>query len=241
MAIFTAPITSVTAETLRNRIVRVRCPDGLPRFQAGQYLSLGDHGQDVRKPYSIASSPSEAARTGELEFLIQVVEGESPGAHLPRLEAGRMLDLEGPGGTFLLPDGLHPHAAAFIGGGTGIAPLRAMLHELLDRDHGARLAVLQSARTPGELCYAAELRELAADGRIALIETVTRTAPPSWKGRRGRVTAAELDELVDGPGTWCFVCGPDSLVEGVPLLLAKVGVPASQIRTEQWADAALAK
>jgi NAD(P)H-flavin reductase len=241
VATFIAPITGVTVETPRNRIVRVRCPDGIPRFQAGQYMSLGDHGSAVRKPYSIASSPSEASRTGELGFLIQVVSDESPGEHLSRLEAGRLLDVEGPAGSFVLPDDLHPRAAAFIGGGTGIAPLRAMLWELLERDRGARLAVLQSARTPDELCYGAELRELAAAGRIILTETVTRDAPASWRGRRGRVTTAELEELVDGPDTWCFVCGPESLVEGVPRLLVQVGIPGSQISTEQWADAALAE
>ncbi len=241
MAIFTAPIIRVGIETSRNRSVRVRRPDGLPPFEAGQYLSLGDHGHPVRRPYSIASAPSEAARTGELEFLIQVVEDESPGPHLSRLAAGRLLDVEGPAGSFLLPSGLHPRAAAFIGGGTGIAPLRSMLRELLEQDGATRLAVLQSARTPGELCYAAELRELAGAGRIVLRETVTREAPVSWQGGRGRITAAELAELLGGPDTWCFVCGPESLVEGVPRLLAQIGVAAGHIRTEQWADAALAK
>jgi ferredoxin-NADP reductase len=240
VALLTTPIARVVVETPRNRIVRVHCPSVFPSFQAGQYVSLGDHGQPVRKPYSIASSPAETARTGEFEFLIQVVDGEGPGPHLARLEAGRLVDVEGPAGTFVLPQGLRPMSAVLIGGGTGIAPLRAMLMQLLDDAPGARVAVLQSARTPEELCYSAELRLLAAEGRISLAETVTRDAPESWAGKRGRVDA-HLEELVVGPDTWCFVCGPDSLVEGVPRLLAEMGVPASRVRTEHWADAVLAK
>jgi ferredoxin-NADP reductase len=238
---FTSAIAQVIVETPRNRVVRVTCPAGFPPFNAGQYVSLGDHGQPLRKPYSLASSPAEVAQTGELEFLIQVAENESPGVHLSSLEAGRLLDIEGPAGRFVLPGGRRPGAAAFIGGGTGIAPLRAMVQQLLADSPGIRLSVLQSARTPDELCYAGEFRELAAAGRLRLVETVTRDAPPSWRGRLGRVNVEELAELVDTPETWCFVCGPDSLVEGVPRLLASIGVPAEHVMTEQWSDAAVTR
>jgi ferredoxin-NADP reductase len=238
---FTAPIARVVVETPRNRIVRVTRPEGFPAHEAGQYVSLGDHGRSLRKPYSLASSPSEVRRTGELEFLVQVVDGESPGPHLRALAPGHLLDLEPPSGTFVLPDASSCPAVAFIGGGTGIAPLRAMLRQLLDEPGARHLAVLQSARTPDELSYTGELRGLAADGRITLVETVTRDAPDWWQGRVGRVNADELADLVDGPDTWCFVCGPESLVEGVPRLLLAIGVRPDRIRTEQWSDAALAK
>jgi ferredoxin-NADP reductase len=238
---FTSPITQVIVETPRNRIVRVACPDGFPPFLAGQYVSLGEHGLHIRKPYSLASSPAEVARTGELEFLIQVADTESPGVHLPSLDVGRVLDIEDPAGNFVLPGGRRPAGAAFIGGGTGIAPLRAMVQQLLAESPGMRLSVLQSARTPDELCYAGEFRDLAAAARIRLIETVTRDAPPSWRGRIGRVNADELAELIDTPDTWCFVCGPDSLVEGVPRLLTAAGLPAENVMTEQWADVVAAK
>lgn len=240
VAICASRITSVAIETPRNRVVRVRCPEGLPPYEAGQYVSLGDHGQDARKPYSIASSPSEVQRTGELEFLIQVIAGESPGPHLANLVAGAPIDIEGPAGSFVLPANLQARAVALIGGGTGIAPLRAMLHQLLDSKPGVRVGVLQSARSPEELCYTSELRALAASGRIGLLETVTREAPASWRGRRGRVTADDLERLAGGPETWCFVCGPDSLVEGVPRLLTLVGVPDDRIKTEQWSDTVVA-
>jgi ferredoxin-NADP reductase len=236
VAVYTSQITRVRIETPRSRVVGVRRPGGLPPFQAGQYLAIGDCGQPVRKPYSIASSPAETARTGELEFLIQVVEDESPGPHLARIEAQRRLDVEGPDGSFVLPEGVRPRSVALIGGGTGIAPLRAMLADLLEREPGVRLAVLQSARTPADLCYATELRALAERGRILLVETVTRDAPAWWRGRRGRADAAAIEPLLDGPDVWCFVCGPDSLVEGVPRLLEQAGVPDNRIRTEHWSD-----
>jgi NAD(P)H-flavin reductase len=236
VAILTCPITCVIRETPRNCIVRVALGNRLLAFEAGQYALLGDHGQPIRKPYSIACAPAQAKLDHELEFLIQVVDGESPGSHVAKLGEGRLVDLEGPSGSFVLPGGAHPRAVALIGGGTGIAPLRAMLWEILSGSPGTRVAVLQSARTPDELAYSTEFRGLAEAGRIELVETVTREAPASWRGKRGRADEGDLARLIDGPDTWCFVCGPDSLVEGVPRLLAGVGVPGTNIRTEHWAD-----
>lgn len=241
MGILTAPIIGVARETARNRLVRVARPAGLPAFLAGQYVLLGRHGGGSRKPYSIACSPREAERRDELEFLIQVVDGESPGTHLGSLIAGTLVDVEGPAGSFVLPPGQPVLAALLVGGGTGIAPLRAMLHELLEDAPRARLAVVQTARAPEELSYSSELRALHAAGRIRLVETVTRTAPDAWAGRCGRIDAGMLAPLVDGAETWCFVCGPDSLVEGVPRILASLGVRQAAIRTEQWTDAAVAR
>jgi ferredoxin-NADP reductase len=97
---------------------------------------------------------------------------------------------------------------------------------------------VQSGRSPSELAYANEFRALAARGHIHLVETVTREAPDSWQGIRGRIGRAQLEAAMTGPQPLCFVCGPDSLVEDVPRLLNQLGVPASRIYTEHWADQA---
>jgi ferredoxin-NADP reductase len=236
VAVFTSRIGRVTRETPRSRIVRLALDAPAPVFEAGQHVLLGDHEQPVRKPYSIACSPRQAASAGHLEFLIQVIQDESPGPHLAQLVAGRPVDVEGPFGSFVLPAGARPRSIVLVGGGTGIAPLRAMLWQMLEDSPATRIALLQSAKTPDELSYSGELRNLADAGAITLVETVTRDAPGSWRGGRGRIDASTLAALIDGPDTWCFVCGPDSLVEGIPRLLAALGVEAPNIRTEHWAD-----
>ena len=53
-----------------------------------------------------------------------------------------------------------------------------------------------------------------------------------WIGR------AQIEAAMTGPQPLCYVCGPDSLVEDVPRLLAALGVPPSRIYTEHWADQA---
>jgi len=201
-------------------------------FLAGQYVLLGQAGQPDRRPYSIASAPAEAARQGALEFLIQVDEHGSPGPHLPALDPGVGLAVEGPAGDFTL----RPEPGAdylFVAGGTGVAPIRSMVFHVLETDPGARVSLVQAARSGDELSYGAEFRALAREGRIHLLESVTREAPDLWHGVRGRVRPADLAPLAPGPRTLAFVCGPDSLVEEIPRLLAALGV--SRTTTEHWA------
>jgi NAD(P)H-flavin reductase len=237
MAVLTCRIGAVLRETPRNRLVRLALDGREFPFEAGQYVLLGDHGRPDRRPYSIACAPHQARQTGMLEFLIQVDHSDSPGAHLARLSPGLAVDVEGPAGTFVLPAGGRGTPAVFVGGGTGIAPLRSMLWEKLAETPPSRVALLQSARAPQELSFSGEFRHLAALGRIRLVETVTRSSPASWSGARGRIGSGHLARLLEGRReTLCYVCGPDSLVEDVPRLLRELGIDADCIRTEHWSD-----
>jgi ferredoxin-NADP reductase len=122
----------------------------------------------------------------------------------------------------------------FIAGGTGIAPLRAMLHQALGRVHHQPV-VVYSARTPGDFAYANELVALAAAGRIELRRTITRDAAGEpWSGNQGRLAAADLAPLASDPSSLYFLCGPPSFVVGTRMLLESCGVARECVRTEEW-------
>jgi ferredoxin-NADP reductase len=193
---------------------------------------IGTHGQESRRPYSIAAAPEDARRDGWLELLVGVDVNGQPGAHLV-LEPGITVDVAGPLGTFTFPtDPLEPRFV-FIAGGTGIAPLRAMLRHALNLPH-RNIGLFYSARTPDEFAFEQELRRLAASGEIELRQTVTRATDSDWTGPRGRLKLEALGELVHDPATLCFVCGPPALVDEMPKLLAELGIPRERIRIEEW-------
>jgi NAD(P)H-flavin reductase len=230
----TLPIREVLRATPRARILRLRLdPHGQPfDYAPGQAVLVGTHGQPKRRPYSIAAAPEDMRRDGWLELLIGVERDGQPGDHLT-LAAGALVDVEGPLGSFTFPAAPVERRFVFIAGGTGIAPLRAMLRHALVIPH-RDIGLFYSARTPDEFAYEEELRTLAEAGSIVLRQTVTRANNRDWSGARGRLDRAALSELVHDPATLCFVCGPPALVAEMPAHLTELGITRDRIRIEEW-------
>ena len=150
---------------------------------------------------------------------------------------GTSVELDGPIGTFLYPDRLTEPAVLFVAGGSGIAPLRAMLHEALGAPEAPEVSVLYSARTAEEFAFDDELTS-ACRSRGGFATRRPRRAKPArmWQGSRGRISRAQLEAVVARPDdTLCFVCGPEALVHEVPRMLGEIGVAADRIRVEEWA------
>lgn len=226
------PIREILPATPRARIVRLDLGEHAFAYVAGQAVVIGNHGQTKRRPYSIAAAPEDARRERCLELLVGVDEHGIPGDHLT-LETGVPVDVEGPLGSFTFPAEPEERRFVFVAGGTGIAPLRAMLRHALIIPHH-QIGVFYSARTPHEFAYEEELIALAREGRVELRQTVTRTASEGWTGARGRIARADLQPLVHDPVTLCFICGPPALVDGVSRTLQDLGVPRPRIKVEEW-------
>ena len=227
----TLPIREVLPATPRARIARLDLDGHAFEYAPGQAVSIATHGQDKRRPYSIAAAPG-ARRDGWLELLVGVAADGTPGSHLT-LAPGTLVDVEGPLGSFTFPPAPVERRFVFIAGGTGIAPLRAMMQRALHLPH-RNIGLFYSVRTPDEFAYEMELRGLADAGEIELRQTVTRATDTDWTGPRGRLNREALEELIHDPATLCFVCGPPALVDEMPKILAGLGIPRERIKIEEW-------
>jgi NAD(P)H-flavin reductase len=228
----TLPIRAVRAATPRAQIVRLDLGHRAFEYAPGQAVLVATHGEPLRKPFSICNAPEDARRDRTIELLIgsDAADASEP-RFVPRVHD--LVDVEGPVGTFTFPQSPAERRFLFVAGGTGIAPLRAMLGHALRIAH-AGIGVFYSARTPDEFAYERELRDLAASRRIDLRQTVTRWTGDEWRGTRGRVTRGALADLVHGSATLCFVCGPPGMVDEVPRLLEALGVAPARIRVEKY-------
>jgi ferredoxin-NADP reductase len=226
-------VREAVRETPRSLLLRLETSGVRLPFSAGQAAMVGLADRVARKPYSIASSPEAQRRSGVLEFLVEVGPDGQARPNLDGVGPGGRVAVEGPVGGFVLPRRL-PRDLLFVAGGTGIAPLRAMIASALARRRPPSISLLYSARTPGEFAFNRELLGLSRQGRLRLSRTITRKAGGSWRGRRGRIRQAWMDALVTGRAPLCFVCGPEGFVADVTKMLREAGVPARRIRREQY-------
>lgn len=202
------------------------------QFEAGQFISVvvpgaGPKGRDLRRAYSIASSPE--ARP--VELCIKLVE-EGPGSnYLARLKPSEQFRGFVPYGDFTYEPKPGRHAL-FISTGTGIAPFRAMVMSDAYRNAPPVSAIcLLGVRTEDELLY-----EKDFEGRpVRWVPTVSQPTG-NWKGFRGRVTDYLRALAADFPWleTEFYLCGNGAMINEVKALLADKGVQKDSIHQEKY-------
>ncbi|HUF23839.1 MAG TPA: FAD-dependent oxidoreductase [Vicinamibacterales bacterium] len=227
--ILTLPVAEIRRATPQSRILRLALAAPF-QYEPGQSALIGIHGQPDRRHYSLATPPEVAAGEGALEFLVRTERDGGIGPHLDGLHRDTLVDVEGPVGRFILPRAFPERRCLFVAGGTGIAPIRAMLLRAAAMP-GLSLSLAYSARTSREFAWLKELEAMRRDG-FRMLLTATRDAPESWKHDRGRLNRTRLAGLIESPDTLCFVCGPPALVEDVPRILMDLAIEEGRIRTE---------
>ena len=225
---------TVVRATPRTRLLTLALNNDSFAFTAGQAVYAGLADGSVRRPYSIASSPIATLEAGALQLLVQIDDHSAPDPHLERVTAGTRVSVEGPFGSFGLPLPVSEPHVMFVAGGTGIAPLRSMLGELLARQPDLRPTLLYSARSGQEFAFREELEAMADSGRLDLQLTVTRDRESTWSGMRGRFEGRHLRSALKTADTRCLVCGPPGLVTDTVAFLKAAGVAEERIGWEAF-------
>lgn len=196
--------------------------------------------QPVSRAYSIANRPQDEGRVVLLIRLAlppPTVPGAPPGvvsSWLFGLRAGDTVELAGPYGDFFARE--TQREMVLIGGGVGMAPLRAIIFDQLERAGTTRtLSFWYGARSGIDLFYAQEFDALAArhanfSWRPALSEP---TAEDGWNGARGFIHDVVLKQhLAAHPAPEdCeyYLCGPPLMMKAVLAMLDEVGVDPENI------------
>lgn len=208
---------------------------------AGQHVDVrltAEDGYSTQRSYSLAS-PGTLGRPGgpmtdeRIALTVQVVDDGEVSPYLTEdLQVGDQLELRGPIGNWFVWHATDPHPVQLIAGGSGLVPLMSMLRTRRAVGSESPFRLLLSVRTPADELYADEL----ATSDVRITRAWTRTGPPGFTGRLGRVDAAVLQDACFPPDqdAHVFVCGPTPFVELVADTLVDLGHDPDRIRTERF-------
>jgi ferredoxin-NADP reductase len=190
-------------------------------FLPGQFIScLLPVGNGVlTRPYSIASDPDSADR---LEVVIDRVPNGPGSAYLFSLVPGDAIRYTGPWGTFTLEEAPRTEAV-FIADGTGIAPIRPMIHRALAT--AVRPVTLLYGRPDGApLLFADELAVPRPN-----YTPVVMPSPSLLDETKHRYVTADADRE-----RHFYVCGVGPIVYALRDLLRGSGYARQAVRYEKW-------
>jgi ferredoxin-NADP reductase len=205
--------------------------------RAGQHVDVrltAEDGYQAERSYSIASAPAAPRLKLTVERLD---DGEVSPYLTDELRVGDQLELRGPiGGWFTWrPEEGGP--LLLVAGGSGIAPLMAMIRQRAAVQSPVPVGLLYSARSYEEIIFREELDRRAAAGEdLDVAYTLTRSQPAGWQGYRRRIDRAMLEEVAWAPAErpQIFVCGPTPLVESVATLCVELGHAPERVKTERF-------
>lgn len=225
------PARVIEKQKLAPNVMRLRLK--LPRaqrlqFLAGQYIDILVPG-GKRRAFSIASSPSAE---DEVELHVRHVEGgDFTGWVFDELQVGGILRIEGPLGTFFVRHDQEHRPMIMMGGGTGFAPLKAMIEDLISHENTRPLHLFWGARTANEL-YQEDL-----------IQTWTRQYPhirytPAasdeddsriQNGFAGYVHQAVVERYPDLSGHDVYMSGPPAMIDAAKHAFADCGIKTERL------------
>ena len=197
-----------------------------------------------RNNYSLACNRQEG-RTLRLNVRIAT---PPPGQECPpgagssyffNLRPGDVVTAIGPFGDFHIKP--TQREMVYIGGGAGMAPLRAHLSHLLETEGTARrISFWYGARSRQEIFYDTYFEELARKHRNFTFHLALSSPLPEddWTGHRGFIHDVALENHLrhhaNPKAVEYYLCGPPLLIKAANRMLADLGVPPSHIAYDEF-------
>ena len=199
--------------------------------------------EPVYRAYSMANTPAEK----ELRFTIRVATPPGsadlpPGvasSYLFTLKPGDRLSLSGPYGDFFVKN--TRREMCFIGGGAGMAPLRAhIFHNLLTKKTERKITFWYGARSKSEMFYDEEFKELEKNFDNFSYHVGLSDPQPEddWDGLVGFIHQVAYDQYLenhpDPDEIEYYICGPPMMLEAVQKMLDSLGVEPEMIAFDDF-------
>lgn len=239
-------VKEVRPETEECVSVAFELPEGLRedfQFLPGQYLTLKADikGEDVRRSYSICTSPLE----NELRVAVKKVpNGRFSTFANETLKAGDQLEVMTPMGRFhttLNPENEKEYVA--FAAGSGITPIMSIMKSVLTKEPKSKFTLFYGNRAVDSIIFREEIEGLKNEymGRLRLFHVLSREklGSPLLSGRITEEKCEQFyDKLIEPTEVDdFFLCGPKPMIEAIQATLTKRGVDRKKIHFELFTTA----
>lgn len=203
------------------------------KYKAGQFLTLvfDHHNEELRRSYSISSSPDEDTLAIAIK---RVPNGELSRFLLIHAKVGDVWQAVEPAGRFTLNNFDREKDLFFFAAGSGITPILSQIKYVLNREGKSKLHLIYSNRNANDILFKTELDKLQSQHP----ERLNITYLLSDDARRlNNVMAEQLvkqQARFDLQQAQFYLCGPFDYMRMVRLTLIYMGLPADNIRKENF-------
>lgn len=222
--------------------LRLKLPAGdRLQFVAGQYIEFLLEG-GRRRAFSIANAPHDD------EFLQLHIRHVPGGLFTDRvfstLKERDILRFEGPFGSFRLhepPEEGGDRPAILLAGGTGFAPVKAIVEHAIHRGLSRPMILYWGARDRSGLYLDDLPRQWAAlHSRFRYVPVLSEPQEP-WEGRTGLVHEAVMADFPDLSGHRVYACGAPLMIEAARRDFRNHGLPVSEFFADVFNFSGLGK
>ncbi len=253
-------VKDVINETAAAESISFSIPAGqeeLFQYEAGQYLTLrfDIDGKDVRRAYSMSSSPLDDTTT----VTVKRVKGGLVSNHInDNLKAGMTVKVMPPQGKFTTNFSAEQQRDFYLfGGGSGITPLMSILKTVLENEPKSTVNLFYGNQDENNIIFKSELDQLEKkyQGQLNvehILADPVREKPTgftaflkkgkiTWPGKVGVPDSANTNAFLDqhpprSKESIYFICGPGPMMDSVESVLLKRGVDAKAIHIERFSS-----
>ena len=205
-AIFPCKVAEIGFPAQEVLVLNLRLPpDSNFQYLPGQYIDLMWKGH--RRSYSIANA--ECGENGIELHVRRVPGGVFSQLLFEELKPQALLRLHGPHGTFFVRENDSP--ILFLAGGTGFAPVKAMVQKLLEDETQRRIHIYWGISEAG-LLYDNCADQWQKDHENITFTPVLSCSDVKWTGRQGLVHQAVLQDIKDLSGFEVYACGSVDMI-----------------------------
>lgn len=201
-------------------------------YKAGQFAEISiDSLRGVSRSYSFATAPQPNSR---VTFFVRKVPGGVFSTLINDANViGHQVKVEGPLGHFWLRAADVP--LLLVAGGSGLAPILAILQEVVARQSTRPVTLLFGARAQRDLYALDEIKGIAAQwlAPFRFVPVLSEEAADSdWQGERGWVTE-KIPVWVEA-GAHAYLCGPPGMIDSAVSVLLDEGVAREHIHADRF-------